>query len=101
MSRLRFSYSNYGVSMKADIHPNYRDVVFQDVTSDFKILSRSTIATKETTTWTDGKDYPLVKIEISSASHPFYTGQHKVIDTSGRIDKFKRRFGKPAAAAAE
>ncbi|OEZ01358.1 MULTISPECIES: type B 50S ribosomal protein L31 [Stenotrophomonas] len=85
--------------MKADIHPNYRDVVFQDVTSDFKILSRSTIATKETTTWTDGKDYPLVKIEISSASHPFYTGQHKVIDTSGRIDKFKRRFGKPAAAA--
>ncbi|WNH48021.1 MULTISPECIES: type B 50S ribosomal protein L31 [Stenotrophomonas] len=83
--------------MKADIHPNYRDVVFQDVTSDFKILSRSTIATKETTTWTDGNEYPLVKIEISSASHPFYTGQHKVIDTSGRIDKFKRRFGKTAA----
>ena len=83
--------------MKADIHPNYRDVVFQEVTSDFKILSRSTIATKETTTWTDGNEYPLVKIEISSASHPFYTGQHKVIDTSGRIDKFKRRFGKTAA----
>jgi len=83
--------------MKADIHPNYRDVVFQDVTSDFKILSRSTIATKETTSWEDGNEYPLVKIEISSASHPFYTGKHKVIDTSGRIDKFKKRFGKTAA----
>jgi len=86
--------------MKADIHPNYRDVVFQDVTSDFKILSRSTMATKETTTWEDGNEYPLVKIEISSASHPFYTGKHKVIDTSGRIDKFQKRFGKPAAPSA-
>ena len=87
--------------MKADIHPNYRDVVFQDVTSDFKILTRSTMATKETVKWEDGNEYPLVKIEISSASHPFYTGKHKVIDTSGRIDKFQKRFGKPAAAAAE
>jgi large subunit ribosomal protein L31 len=86
--------------MKADIHPNYRDVVFQDVTSDFKILTRTTMATKETTTWEDGNEYPLVKIEISSASHPFYTGKHKVIDTSGRIDKFQKRFGKPAPAAA-
>lgn len=86
--------------MKADIHPNYRDVVFQDVTSDFKILTRSTMATKETTKWEDGNEYPLVKIEISSLSHPFYTGKHKVIDTSGRIDKFQKRFGKPAAAAA-
>ncbi len=80
--------------MKDDIHPNYRDVVFHDVTSDFKILTRSTMGTKETTKWEDGKEYPLVKVEISSASHPFYTGQHKVIDTSGRIDKFNRRFGK-------
>ncbi|MGH8038959.1 MAG: type B 50S ribosomal protein L31 [Stenotrophomonas sp.] len=86
--------------MKADIHPNYRDVVFQDVTSDFKILTRTTMASKETTTWEDGNEYPLVKIEISSASHPFYTGKHKVIDTSGRIDKFQKRFGKPAPAAA-
>jgi len=86
--------------MKADIHPNYRDVVFQDVTSDFKILTRSTMATKETVQWEGGKEYPLVKIEISSASHPFYTGKHKVIDTSGRIDKFQKRFGKPAPAAA-
>ncbi|RRU02241.1 MULTISPECIES: type B 50S ribosomal protein L31 [Stenotrophomonas] len=80
--------------MKDDIHPNYRDVVFHDVTSDFKILTRSTMGTKETIKWEDGNEYPLVKVEISSASHPFYTGQHKVIDTSGRIDKFNRRFGK-------
>jgi len=80
--------------MKADIHPNYRDVVFHDVTSDFKILTRSTMATKETTTWTDGNEYPLVKVEISSASHPFYTGKHKVIDTSGRIDKFQKRYAR-------
>ena len=78
--------------MKDDIHPNYRDVVFHDVTSDFKILTRSTMGTKETIKWEDGNEYPLVKVEISSASHPFYTGQHKVIDTSGRIDKFQKRY---------
>ncbi len=101
MPLLRFPDLIYGVCpMKDDIHPNYRDVVFQDVTSDFKILTRSTMATKETVKWEDGNEYPLVKIEISSASHPFYTGKHKVIDTSGRIDKFRKRFGKPAAAAA-
>ena len=78
--------------MKADIHPEYRDVVFQDVTSDFKILSRSTLASKETVKWEDGNEYPLIKLDISSASHPFYTGQHKVMDTGGRIDKFQRRY---------
>ncbi|KAF1711400.1 50S ribosomal protein L31 [Pseudoxanthomonas kalamensis DSM 18571] len=78
--------------MKADIHPEYREVVFHDVTSDFKILTRSTLASKETTTWEDGNEYPLVKVEISSASHPFYTGKHKVVDTGGRIDKFQRRY---------
>ncbi|MCC7635638.1 type B 50S ribosomal protein L31 [Stenotrophomonas rhizophila] len=86
--------------MKADIHPVYRDVVFHDVTSDFKILTRSTMSTKDTVKWEDGNEYPLVKVEISSASHPFYTGKHKVIDTSGRIDKFQKRFGKPAPTAA-
>ena len=86
--------------MKADIHPNYRAVVFHDVTSDFKILTRSTMSTKDTIKWEDGNEYPLVKVEISSASHPFYTGKHKVIDTSGRIDKFQKRFGKPAPTAA-
>jgi large subunit ribosomal protein L31 len=80
--------------MKADIHPEYREVVFQDVTSDFKFLTRSTLSSKETVKWDDGNEYPLIKIEISSASHPFYTGQNKVMDTSGRIDKFKKRYAK-------
>jgi large subunit ribosomal protein L31 len=78
--------------MKADIHPVYRDVVIQDVTSDFKILTRSTLSSKDTVKWEDGKDYPLIKVEISSSSHPFYTGQHKVMDTGGRIDKFQKRY---------
>jgi large subunit ribosomal protein L31 len=83
-------------AMKADIHPDYREVVFQDVTSDFKFLTRSTLAasSKETIKWEDGNEYPLVKIEVSSATHPFYTGQNKIVDTSGRIDKFKRRYAK-------
>ena len=78
--------------MKDGVHPEYRAVVFQDVTSDFKFLTRSTLSSKDTVKWEDGNEYPLVKIEVSSASHPFYTGQHKVMDTSGRIDKFKRRY---------
>ena len=80
--------------MKAGIHPDYRAVVFQDVTSDFKILTRSTLSSKETVKWEDGNEYPLVKIEVSSSSHPFYTGQNKVIDTSGRVDKFRKRYQK-------
>ena len=78
--------------MKAGIHPEYRDVVFHDVTSDFKILTRSTLSSKETVKWEDGNEYPLVKVEISSATHPFYTGKNKVIDTSGRVDKFRKRY---------
>ena len=80
--------------MKAGIHPEYRDVVFQDVTSDFKILTRSTLSSKETVKWEDGNEYPLVKVEDSSSSHPFYTGQNKLIDTSGRVDKFRKRYQK-------
>ena len=80
--------------MKADIHPEYRDVVFQDVTSDFKILTRSTLSSKETVKWEDGNEYPLIKVDVSSASHPFYTGQNKVMDTSGRVDKFRKRYAK-------
>jgi large subunit ribosomal protein L31 len=80
--------------MKADIHPQYHDVVFQDVTSDFRILTRSTLSSKETVKWEDGKEYPLIKIEVSSASHPFYTGQNKIMDTSGRVDKFRKRYAK-------
>ena len=78
--------------MKAGIHPEYREVVFHDVTSDFKILTRSTLASKETVKWEDGNEYPLVKVEISSSSHPFYTGKHKIIDTGGRVDKFRKRY---------
>ena len=80
--------------MKADIHPNYRDVVFQDVTANFAFLTRSTLASKETVKWEDGKEYPLIKVEISSASHPFYTGKQKVVDTGGRVDKFRKRYAK-------
>jgi len=79
--------------MKADIHPNYREVVFQDVGGDFAILTRSTVNTNETIKWEDGNEYPLVKIDISSATHPFYTGKQKILDTEGRIEKFKKKFG--------
>ena len=78
--------------MKADIHPDYREVVFQDMTSDFKFLTRSTLSSKETIKWKDGNEYPLLKIDISSASHPFNTGQNKIMDTSGRVDKFRKRY---------
>lgn len=80
--------------MKKDIHPEYRDVVFHDTTSDFKFMTRSTISTKETIEWEDGKSYPLVKVEVSSASHPFYTGKKIYVDTAGRVEKFNRRYSK-------
>ena len=79
--------------MKKDIHPDYREVVFQDISSDFAFLTRSTVATKETITWEDGQEYPLVKVEISSRSHPYYTGQQKIVDTAGRVDRFRRKYG--------
>ena len=78
--------------MKAGIHPEYREVVFQDVTSDFRFLTRSTLSSKETVKWKDGNEYPLIKVDISSASHPFYTGHSKIMDTSGRVDKFRKRY---------
>lgn len=78
--------------MKKDIHPeDFRDVIFEDVTSGEKFLIGSTIKTSKTAKWTDGKEYPLFQIEISSASHPFYTGQSKSIDTAGRVEKFRAR----------
>ena len=80
--------------MKTGIHPEYKEVVFQDISSDFSILTRSTIKTKETIKWEDGNEYPLVKVEVSSASHPFYTGKHKMLDSGGRVDRFKKRYGK-------
>ena len=78
--------------MKADIHPKYHPVVFQDVTTDFSFMTRSTMTSKEKVKWEDGQEYPLIKIDISSASHPFYTGKHKIVDTGGRVDKFNRRY---------
>jgi large subunit ribosomal protein L31 len=84
--------------MKKDIHPDYRYVVFKDVSADYSILTRSTIKTSETTTWTDGKEYPLYKVDISSASHPFYTGNQKVMDTEGRVERFMKKYSKSAPA---
>lgn len=81
--------------MKKDIHPaNYRHVIFADNSSGAKFLIPSTIATKENAKWTDGKEYPIHYVEISSASHPFYTNQEKTIDTAGRVEKFKNRQAK-------
>lgn len=85
--------------MKKELHPkNYRPVVFQDLNNDFAFLTRSTVATEETVKWTDGNEYPLVKVHITSASHPFFTGEERVLDIEGRVDKFEAR--KKAAEAA-
>jgi large subunit ribosomal protein L31 len=81
--------------MKQGIHPeSYRFVVFKDMSNGHTFLSRSTANTKETIQFEDGKEYPLVKIEISNTSHPFYTGKNMLVDTAGRIDKFKKRYAK-------
>lgn len=79
--------------MKKDLHPtDYRPVVFQDDSASFAFLTQSSAKTNETIKWEDGNEYPLVKIHISSASHPFFTGEEKIIDTEGRVDRFKARF---------
>jgi len=79
--------------MKKDTHPeSYRLCVFKDMSTEFAILTKSCVETEETIKWEDGNDYPLVKMEISSDSHPFYTGKAKLIDTAGRIDKFKNKY---------
>jgi large subunit ribosomal protein L31 len=81
--------------MKKDIHPKeYRMVVFKDMSNDYTFLSKSTIQTRETILWEDGLEYPLVKLEISHTSHPFFTGKMKLIDTAGRVDKYKSRYQK-------
>ena len=80
--------------MKTDTHPNYQPVVFQDISSDFSFLTRSTMSSSDKIKWEDGKEYPLIKVEISSHSHPFFTGKQKVIDAGGRVDKFPRRYAK-------
>lgn len=78
--------------MKKGIHPNYRPVVFVDTAANFSFLTRSTIKSNETIKWTDGKEYPMVKLDISSASHPFFTGKMKFIDTTGRVEKFQKKY---------
>ncbi len=80
--------------MKQGIHPKYREVVFQDTSSDFRFLTRSTIHTSETIEWTDGNTYPLARVEISSASHPFYTGKQILLDSGGRVERFRKRYGR-------
>jgi large subunit ribosomal protein L31 len=80
--------------MKKEIHPDYREVVFLDTSSDHKFITRSTIKTSETIQLEDGKTYPLYKLEVSSASHPFYTGKNIFVDTAGRVEKFMKRYKK-------
>jgi large subunit ribosomal protein L31 len=83
--------------MKKGIHPeNYRLVVFKDMSNGYAFLSRSTATSKETIQWEDGNEYPLIKLEISDTSHPYYTGKMVLVDTAGRIDKFNKRYQKKA-----
>ena len=87
--------SKLPTKMKKGIHPeSYRLVVFKDMSNGYSFLSRSTAASKETVKWEDGKEYPLVKLEISNTSHPFFTGKNVLVDTAGRIDKFKKKYEK-------
>ncbi len=84
--------------MKKSLHPdNYRHVVFEDLNNGFRFLTRSTVAAEEITKWDDGNEYPLVKVHITSASHPFFTGEERILDIEGRVDKFKARAAAGAA----
>lgn len=88
--------------MKKGLHPdNYRPVVFEDLNNGFRFLTRSTAASEETTKWEDGQEYPLVKIHVSAASHPYFTGEERILDIEGRVDKFKARAAAGTAAKAK
>lgn len=88
--------------MKKDIHPkDYRFVVFKDMSNGYQFLTRSTAKSKETIKWEDGEEYPLIKLEISHTSHPFFTGKMKLVDTAGRVDKFNSRYKKHMAKKGE
>lgn len=80
--------------MKKGIHPDYKEVIFQDTSSDYAFKTKSTMTSKDTIKWEDGKEYPLIKLEVSSASHPFYTGKKIFVDTAGRVEKFNRKYRK-------
>ena len=79
--------------MKKEIHPDYHTVVFQDLSSDFKFLTRSTTTSTETIEWEDGNTYPVIKIEVSSESHPFYTGKASFVSRTGRVERFNQKYG--------
>ena len=81
--------------MKSDIHPEYRDVIFEDVSANppFRVKTRSTRTSEETIQWEDGNTYPLIKVEISSATHPFFTGKMMLVDTAGMVERYRRRYG--------
>ncbi|MFZ9819231.1 MAG: type B 50S ribosomal protein L31 [Ilumatobacteraceae bacterium] len=89
--------------MKTDIHPDYRFVVFEDASANYRFLTRTTMKVDEskTTQWDDGQTYPLVQLEISNASHPFFTGQMKIIDSAGRVERFNKRYGTRKKAVAK
>ena len=80
--------------MKQGIHPDYHPVVFEDSSTGYKFLSGSTATSSETVKWEDGNEYPLIRVEVTSDSHPFYTGKSKLVDTAGRVDRFMNRYGK-------
>ncbi len=84
--------------MKKDTHPEeYREIVFEDASAEKRFLTRSTLTTEKTTTWEDGKEYPLYTLAISSYSHPFYTGSQRLVDSEGRIDKFRKKYARKGA----
>jgi len=85
--------------MQQGIHPEYHQVVFRDRSANFAFLTKSTVTSERTITWEDGKTYPVVDVEVSSASHPFYTGQSRVLDSAGRVEQFRRRYGDKAKGA--
>ena len=78
--------------MKTEIHPDYHPVLFRDLASGKVILTRSTATSSKTETWEDGNEYPIIEVEISSESHPFYTGKQRIMDSAGRVEKFNQRF---------
>ncbi|MBQ1099066.1 type B 50S ribosomal protein L31 [Streptomyces sp. NPDC097107] len=84
--------------MRKGIHPEYRPVVFRDRAADYAFLTRSTMTSERTIEWEDGQTYPVVDVEISNVSHPFYTGTARVLDTAGRVERFERRYGKRGGA---
>jgi len=85
--------------MKKGIHPStYRPVVFKDISIDYSFIVRSTVETKETIVWEDGNTYPLVKLELSHKSHPFFTGKQKIVDSAGRVERFNKKYGRKSAS---